>query len=298
MLMVYCALNYMKEICVKEDHFTMIDFKVDAEKCIRCGTCVSDCPMGIIHMDDGREPYVVREEKCLECQHCLAVCPTGAVSVLGVGPEECIPMPDKSGDMSKWLKTLIAGRRSVRSYRPENVPFEMVSELLDIAYCAPTGHNDRTVHFSVVQGMDAMKLFKEHFYSDLADFLAGRSKAKDMPTVLSSWAVSRWKKGIDAIFRDAPGLLVTHAPEKASTPMEDCLIAMATFELAAQAAGLGTLWNGIAKWTIDDFCPGTKKMLGIPEDHILGYVMLYGKPSVTYRRSVVRGKAPVNWVKP
>ena len=276
----------------------MINFRVDTEKCVRCGACVSDCPMGIIHMEEGQVPRVTREEKCLKCQHCLAVCPVGAVSVLGVDPEACRPLPDKSDEKRKWFEGLIMGRRSVRRYLPEDVPAEKVAELLDIASYSPTGHNDRTVHFSVVQGRDAMKAIKERVYSDLAEFLARKPCSKDLQTAMLGWALSKWKKGIDAIFRDAPGLLVTHAPKDAATPMEDCLVAMTTFDLAAQAAGLGTQWNGVAKWVIEDFCPAIKAEFGIPEDHLMGYAMIFGKPAVTYYRTVKMDKARIYWVRP
>lgn len=274
----------------------MINFHVDQNKCVHCDACVADCPVGIIKMAEDNFPGITKEERCLRCQHCLAVCPTGAISILGRKPENSLPVPEKNEENSQWLKGLIRGRRSVRQYMQEDLTSEEVSELLNTAWHAPTGHNDQTVRFSVVHGQEAMKAMKEEVYSSLAEVVGDLPRKSDPRFAMLGWAVSRWKKGMDVIFRDAPNLLLAHAPKDATTPLEDCLIAMTTFELAAQAAGLGTLWIGMGKWAIGDICPGIKEKLGIPEDHVLGYAMIFGKPAVKYHRSVDRTPAPIHWV--
>lgn len=273
----------------------MLNFKVDQEKCISCGQCADDCPAVILTMTEGI-PVISREERCLKCQHCLAVCPTGAISILDKTSEESLPMPDTSPEKSEWLKKIIRGRRSVRRFLPQDLSREEVSEILETAWHAPTGHNDQSVRFSVVQGIEAVKTLKEEVYSSLERELSRSDISDDIRTSLLGWALSMWKKkGIDAIFRDAPGLVIAHAPKSAATPKEDCIIALTTFDLAAQAAGLGTLWNGIASWAVADFCPGLPEKLGIPEDHVFGYLMLFGKPAVTYHRTVDRSPAPIHW---
>lgn len=64
------------------------------------------------------------------------------------------------------------------------------------------------------------------------------------------------------------------------------MIALTTFELYAQACGIGTLWNGIATWAIEEMLPEMRQRLGIPDDHAFGYAMLFGKPAVRYARTV------------
>jgi len=81
---------------------------------------------------------------------------------------------------------------------------------------------------------------------------------------------------------------------KVSSPMPDCLIALSYFELFAQANGVGTVWNGLAKWAINDLVPEARHLLGIPDDHLTGYVMAFGKPAVHYHRTVQHGPAVIN----
>ncbi|NPE09987.1 MAG: 4Fe-4S binding protein [Asgard group archaeon] len=51
-------------------------FKVDKEKCIRCGTCVSVCPMNNIEIVDDKVTYNHNCEVCLACIHW---CPRNAI---------------------------------------------------------------------------------------------------------------------------------------------------------------------------------------------------------------------------
>jgi len=57
------------------------------------------------------------------------------------------------------------------------------------------------------------------------------------------------------------------------------------FEIFAQAQGVGTLWAGVGKWMITLVLPELRATLGIPEDHVIGYAMAFGKPMVTYVRA-------------
>lgn len=46
------------------------------DKCVCCGACASECPVGAITEKEGK--YVIDKEKCIECGACAAVCPVGA----------------------------------------------------------------------------------------------------------------------------------------------------------------------------------------------------------------------------
>jgi nitroreductase len=104
--------------------------------------------------------------------------------------------------------------------------------------------------------------------------------------------VKLWQdKGVDVLFRDAPHLVLTSAPVKCPTPLADCIIALTYFELFAQSLGVGTLWNGLLKWAVDELAPELRLRLGVPEDHQLGYAMVFGRPAVDYQRTVEKGAA-------
>ncbi len=265
----------------------MLQFEVAKEKCIRCGLCAKDCPVDIISMDN-RFPSVIREKEaaCIGCQHCLAVCPTGALSILGHDPGEStelkgnMPSPDK-------LETLMKGRRSVRYYRDENLDPQLVERLLQVTANSPTGVNSQEVCFCLIDKKEDMDIFRKEVYGELAA-LSKRGDLSEKFAFFGKFSDLWFEKQVDVIFRGAPHLLVATAPNDCVTPIPDCLIALTYFDLFAQSLGIGTVWNGYAKWAIDDVVPALRDRLGVPKDHFLGYAISFGLPDVEYQRTVER----------
>lgn len=271
----------------------MLQFLIEKEKCTQCGLCAKDCPVKVINMDAGY-PEIAAEKAggCIKCQHCLAICPTAALSILGRMPEESQLLQGNFPDPDQ-LETLIKGRRSVRSYRDENLDPVLLQRLLDVAWQAPTGVNARGVQFHVIDDKQALATFREETYAGLAR-LVESGQLPGHRAVFANFVRLWQEKGIDVLFRGAPHLLVASASRNCPTPREDCLIALSCFELFAQSLNVGTVWNGLVKWAIDELVPEMTSRLAVPEDHLLGYVMSFGSPAITYRRTVEHGAAAVN----
>lgn len=272
----------------------MLSFHVDQELCIQCGECVRDCPYGIIELS-GDVPVIVaeREEQCIRCQHCLAVCGTGALSILGRDPARSIPLAGNLPTAAQ-METLIKGRRSVRWYAPEPVEPAVIARLLEVVAHGPTGVNNRQLLFTIIEDQETMGALRQ-------ETMAGIRRAvqeKTLPPGLEFYEaiLGAWDSGRDIIFRGAPHLLVVSSPRGGPSPEQDTMIALAYFELLACSAGLGTLWDGLAKWALTAILPDMTKRLGIPETHAIGYMMLFGKPAVQYYRTVQRGEPRVNRV--
>lgn len=263
----------------------MLEFRIARDKCISCGGCAADCPAHIIDMQGG-VPLIraENEKRCYRCQHCLAICPTAALSILGRDPQQSVPL-EGGLPQPEQLATLIRGRRSVRRYLDENVPAEEITSLLETAWHAPTGHNAREVNFFLIEDRAVMAELREQAYRRIKQNI----EQARLPVRLAFFKefVPAWEQsGLDVVFRGAPHLLVATAPKRVTSATADCLIALASFELLAQAQGLGTVWNGLAKWTIEKIVPELRDELGIPCDHVIGYCMSFGKPAIRYQRTV------------
>ena len=57
-------------VCVKDKNFAAGD------KCVGCGLCAKDCPMGNIRMENGRPVW---NGNCTHCMRCICSCPQEAI---------------------------------------------------------------------------------------------------------------------------------------------------------------------------------------------------------------------------
>lgn len=265
----------------------MLQFKVDHAKCTKCGQCVLDCPSRIIEMPADATPIIrpEDEERCIRCQHCLAICPTAAVSILGRDPANSLPLAAGSFPTLDTMINLVRGRRSVRRYRDENVDSKLLQQLLAALGNAPTGVNRMALTFSVIDDKTSMQRLRLKTYNALAE----AEKAGRVPEHYAylMQAVPAWfERKVDVIFRGAPHMLMISATPESVCPQEDVNLALACFELLAQCAGLGTVWCGLAKMSLE-LLPELKKDLGLPPG-LFYYTMLFGLPSVRYPRTVQR----------
>ena len=53
-------------------------YKVDSGKCVNCGACESDCPVGAI--SESGNVRTIDAESCIRCGSCAASCPSEAIS--------------------------------------------------------------------------------------------------------------------------------------------------------------------------------------------------------------------------
>lgn len=272
----------------------MVKFKVDEGRCIKCGECIEDCVRNIIAFND-EYPAIITgsEDECIQCQHCFAVCSEGAVSILGLDPDKAEPLEGNFPDPGK-LGTLLKGRRAVRRYKKEPLPWETIRSLLEVAAYSPTGINNRQNLFTVVDDPSVMDRIRKETMEGIKKAVSTNSLPKGLEFYVSF--VDAWDAGKDIVFRGAPHMLAVSTPKNGPSPEADTLIALTYFELLAQSMGIGTLWNGLLKWAITAIVPEMRTKIGIPEDHLIGYVMVFGRPDVQYFRTVQRGLEKVNRV--
>ena len=51
---------------------------IDKEKCTACGTCVDNCPVDAIKVED---KALVDAGECIDCGTCIDECPESAISL-------------------------------------------------------------------------------------------------------------------------------------------------------------------------------------------------------------------------
>lgn len=271
----------------------MLDFSIDEERCIQCGECAADCPAACISLDNGYPE--INEKRCIRCQHCLAVCPTAALSILGKNPDDSQPINPNVLPHPQEMETLLKTRRSVRRYKTEPVPKATIHHLVETLGACPTGMNARQTLFTVVDDPAVMDELRERTLTRVKEVMQDPGLPQGLE-IIAKYVAAGDKLGMDIFYRGAPHLLVASCPQSAPTPEADCLIALSQFELLAVSHGLGTVWDGLAKWAINHIAPDLRQWLGIPEDHVFGYAMAFGSPAASYYRTVQHDTPGINVV--
>lgn len=274
-------------------------FKVDASKCIGCGLCKRACPSMLIEINEQKKSRI-KEVSCIDwygcwgCQHCLAVCPMGAISIFGKKPEDSLPMA--GSEASAMIDSLIAGRRSCRHYKDENVDPKMLEDMLKVLECAPTGGNKQKVEYTLIDDKEEMKKFRQILRQEVEPL-----KAKGQYP--HSWDEESFRimeeRGMQAMngdifFCSAPHLFIPHMPKQFGSCATDVGICLSYFELMCAAKGLGAVFLGFPLGILR-MLPETMALLQIPEDHYVGAAIGFGYPEFTYARGVQKeGKAKIH----
>jgi nitroreductase/NAD-dependent dihydropyrimidine dehydrogenase PreA subunit len=265
-------------------------FTIDHEKCSRDGLCVADCPAGIIAMTErGPVPVAGAKQMCINCGHCVAVCPHGALALATMPLEQCPALPDGWHLEPGRMEQLLKGRRSVRSYRQEPVPREVLARVIDMARYAPTAGNAQALHWTVIHDASEVRRSAEA----VIDWL--REASQTPPMAWAGTLVTDWDRGMDPVCRSAPHLILVHAPaEPAQMAVANGAIALTFAELAAVSYGLGTCWAGFVMMAADR-SEAVAAALRLPAGHKLLGGMMIGYPKVNYHRIPLRDEAKLAW---
>ena len=269
------------------------NLNIDKEKCIHCGLCVKDCIAYALEMDENNTPKFAKngENRCIECQHCLAVCPVGAISIMNRNPENSEPVWVQNPDS---VLNLIKSRRSIRQYRAENLPKEVIEKLTNMLKYPPTGCNFHKLHFSIIDDIEVMDKFREMTNSKIKKILSSNT----FNTIGKKFANYKdaFMRGDDIIFRNAPHMIVVSAPINAPCGSEDAIINLSYFELYAKSMNVGTLWCGFAEICLKVF-PDLCEFLEIPDGYKPMYVMLFGPTDIKYTRCTQPEEYQISYIK-
>lgn len=267
----------------KENEIMII---IDSEKCIGCGLCAADCPADKLTVEDGKAVY---SPGCIQCGHCVAVCPRGAVSIPEYDMED-VEEYDKDTfcvEPEHFLHA-VKFRRSIRNYREQPVPGDVMGRILEAGRYTPTAKNRQACRFIVLQKeLQEFKAFLWEQMPKLAEAMKGTAPHYSM---LFKFMYRRQRKDPqdDSLFFNAPACIFIAA----ENPL-DAGLAAANIENMAVAEGAGVLYSGYVQRITEAWKP-LKDWLEIGELPV-ACCMLIGYPAVTYKRTAPRKKADIVW---
>jgi len=138
------------------------------------------------------------------------------------------------------LRDAILGRRSVRKYKSDPVPKEVLEEIMDLAVWAPSGMNRQNWFFVVVAG-DLRDRVVEICYQGYLSYIG-----KKVEKVFSHKPhVVRETRSFFATLGGAPVVIFAYAepgPESIFTDVQSVSAVIQNMLLLAHERGLGTCW--------------------------------------------------------
>lgn len=269
-------------------------FTIDEKLCARDGICVAECPAFIIEMKTKESLPTVTdggEARCINCGHCVAVCPHGAISLARMSVDQCLPIDLALIPGEAQMVQFLRSRRSIRTYKVQDVDTETFTRLIDIARYAPTGSNSQQVQWLIIPTREKVV----QLTALAVDWMRNAVKEKSPMAEAFQMAgiVRAWDNGIDIISRGAPALIIAHGPEAYAVMTIDSTIALSYLDLAAPSLGLGSCWAGFFMIAAS-YWPPLAEALNLPEGHKSFGAMMVGYPKFRYQRLPTRDEAKVS----
>jgi len=268
---------------------------VDPLRCNKCGTCVRICPVGLIEFDDNGFPEInkTRAASCVKCGHCVLFCPESANNLPFLKAEELLPAAELAMPSAEEALNLLKTRRSIRHFKDEPIPDEILLKIFEAVRMAPSACNDQQVRWILLNSQEktagAVNLILCWFRGEIFKDPIGPL------SIVAANIIAKAKAGEDVLLRGAGQAAIAVVPKGYKWP-EDGVIALTYLELAAHSLGVGACWGGFLTMAVRNF-EGLREYLGIKDDEYICGAQMLGYPELKPSRQFPpRKKMNMTWL--
>ena len=166
--------------------------------------------------------------------------------------------------MNEVIQNILT-RRSIRTYKENQISDEQLNIILEAGKCAPSGGNSQTWRFTVVQNKEKLEqlnsLVREAFKNLEVDEKTYHSKKSGKKASESD----NYK-----FYYNAPTLIIVSNDREYSNCMADSAVALENIFLATHSLGIGACYINQLTWFCDD--KSVRKALtdiGIPKNYVV-----------------------------
>lgn len=162
-------------------------------------------------------------------------------------------------------------RRSVRKYQQEQISDQLLDAVLEAGRYAPSGGNNQTTHFIVIQNHEVLRYLRDLVEREFANM----PLTDDLYSSLKS-SIRQSQAGGYEFYYQAPTLIVVANKRAYGNAMADSACALQNMMIAAHALGLGACWINQLHWLTDH--PAIAEALGeiglLPDETVCGGLSL------------------------
>jgi nitroreductase len=159
----------------------------------------------------------------------------------------------------------------VREYKPDDVPDEIIKELIKAGVYAPSALNEQPWRFVVIKDRGLMKKCSDRAKKLWLDSVKGpmNEEYRELVELASDPRFD--------IFYDAPVLVLIFSRPGADSPEFGCALAAENMMLGARSLDIGSCWIGMASILGAD--KELMREIGVPDDHRLMSQLIFGYPA-------------------
>ncbi len=180
-------------------------------------------------------------------------------------------------------------RRAVRDYKPNDVPDDILRELIKAGTYAPSAVNKQPWRFVVIKNRDTIARLSDRAKKLWLDD-AGKTDDPDITRLMGAMKLPDFN-----IFYNAPVVILIFTAPDAMRPEYDCALAAGNMMLAARSLGIGSCWIGLAMPLGPD--EATRDSLKVPSGHRLMAPLIFGYPVKDIQTAPQRREDVVlNWI--
>ena len=269
-------------------------FYADPDKCIRCGKCMSVCSTQILCTDEEGNVIFHEEEDghvgwggCYRCQRCFAVCPTGAITIFDRKPEDSVHS-DEAATFEQF-SALIRTRRSCRHFKDQELPRELINEMLRELENMPTSSGLQSLEFAVTYDKEETAKFRRFVRESALEY----AKRGIFPGVFgprefqNQLDIEPGRNQGDVFMSHAPHMLIISSKKQTALWQYDPHFADVYWDLICASKGIGSLFMSLPCAVLNNV-PEARELLGLPETRHFDMIMGFGYPATTFARGVQR----------
>ena len=186
--------------------------------------------------------------------------------------------------MSNMISGIIE-RRSIRDFKDERIPRDVLELIIKAASYAPSARNRQCWHFTVVDSSEVI--------DRITSALKRAAKHESAPSYLNEQVgVPGYRVGYNASV-----LVIISGDPAFSTTVSDCALAAGNIMLAAHSLGLGSCW--INQPSVVCGVPEFRALLtelGVPENYTVYPCVCLGHPNMPIPHAADRAEGTVNYV--
>ena len=180
-------------------------------------------------------------------------------------------------------------RRSVRDYKPNDVPDDIIRELIKVGTYAPSAGNKQPWRFVVIKNREMIARLSGRAKKLWLDTVGEKSNP-DVKMLANAMKMPEFN-----IFYNAPVLILIFVAPGAFSPQDDCAAAAENMMLAARSLGISSCWIGFGMPLGSD--EAVLQELKVPEDHRLMAPLIFGYPVKDVQIAPQRKEdVTLNWI--